>query len=62
MISVAVLVLASADGERAAANNAAALAAFVPVAAWILVAAFLIWRRRHRAQGPGTEEDDGSGE
>lgn len=48
MIVAAVLVLASADGERAPANNAAALAAFVPVVLWILVAGFLIVRRRRR--------------
>ena len=43
-----VLMFASADGERAPANNAAALAAFVPVVLWVLVAGFLIVRSRRR--------------
>jgi cytochrome c-type biogenesis protein CcmH/NrfF len=48
MIWAMVLMFASADGERAPANNAAALAAFVPVVLWVLVAGFLIVRSRRR--------------
>ena len=48
MIGTTVLMLASTEGERASANNAAALAAFVPLVLWILVAGFLVVRRRRR--------------
>ena len=56
MIVATVLVLASAEGERAGMNNAVALAAFAPIAAWILVAVFVIARRRRRRLA----EDDGN--
>ncbi len=60
MIGTTVLMLASTEGERASANNAAALAAFVPLVLWILVAGFLVVRRRRRrlVEDLGHKTDD----